>query len=81
MIPQVVASVNKKDKSRLASQIKQNQDNSKASGIDLLAVTHFKSEPLAHYANVTSVFEAQVYSGDLNTGLNRSDGLRAPPAL
>lgn len=81
LIPQVVASLNKKDKSKFVVQFRQNQDSGNDNGIDLIAVSDVNTGSDSYYPQVTLVLPDQVNADLPATGLYRSHGLRAPPAL
>ncbi|MHC1706577.1 MAG: hypothetical protein AB9842_03525 [Bacteroidales bacterium] len=80
LIPEVVASFNKKEKSKVVHSIKQHQENSNDNGIDQSAVPFTSSDSHNHYASVIILLEADGFSDDIAAGLTRSPGLRAPPA-
>lgn len=79
LIPQVVASINKKDKFKLAFQIKQNQDNGNSNGIDLSAVSHISSDSFLCFAPVITLIQAYRQSDELSPEPGGSPSLRAPP--
>lgn len=80
MIPQVVASINKKDKSKVVSQLKHTRENNNDNGIDQSVIPE-SPEVFVYPVSLTDFLFGKNTSDLLITGFNRSPGLRAPPTV